>query len=120
MAILLAIFAVLLAAVAYYGCNDVRAAWNLCRNLLRATLISCRAFVTPPAWLDVPRPRRESLPTRLLAARLRPFRVEATDLQTGLPRVFEFRAKHPGIVLTKAWTWGLDVTRIDELPQDNA
>ena len=60
----------------------------------------------------------DNLPARLLAVRLRPFRVEADDPQTGLHRVFAFHAKHPGIVLTKARTWGLTVTKIDELPPE--
>ena len=61
-------------------------------------------------------PRYANLPARLLAARLRPFRVEADDLTSGKRRVFAFHAKHAGIALTKARTWGLDVKRIDALP----
>ena len=80
-------------------------------------LCLCSGFALFAA-LRSPTPRRESLPARLLLARLRPYRVEADDPQTGLRRVFSFHAKHPGIVLTKARTWGLTVTRIDELPPD--
>lgn len=63
-----------------------------------------------------PMHRRLSLPGELLSQRVRLFRVDAKDEQTGLHRVYSVEARHAGAAQMKTRQWGLHVGRIAEQP----
>ena len=73
---------------------------------------------TPPPRTHVT-PRRDGLPSRLLASRLHPYRVNATDPQSDQSRVFAVQAKHAGAALAKARSWGVRVQSVEALPPDH-